>query len=170
MKKPLNKNVTQHRVYSTLPICSFTLTAKIPKKLQPILKPTTLGEHIRKVRLKREELQQDVAKLLGINSVYLSSWEHKRKAPHPKYLDPIINYLGYIPRIISKIDFLGTRVKLYRKKYKLSIETFCQLGSIDVDVIMKLENARFCKIDKETKKVIEIQLKKAPTSFCEEIA
>ncbi len=101
-----------------------------------------------------------MAKLLGVNSVYLSSWEHKRKAPHPKYLDIIIDYLGYIPKITSKTDFLGTRVKLYRKKHNLFIETFCQLGNIDTHVVMKLENARFCKVDKETKKMIEKQLQK----------
>ena len=112
-----------------------------------------------------------MAKLLGVNSVYLSSWEHKRKAPHPKYFDTIIDYLGYVPKnITSKTDFLGTRVKLYRKKHNLSIKAFCQQGNIDNHLVMKLENARFCKIDKEAKRMIEKQLKQTPISFFEEIA
>jgi len=115
-------------------------------------------------------LQQNVAKLLGVNSVYLSSWEHKRKAPHPKYFDAIIDYLGYVPNITSKTDFLGTRVKLYRKKHSLSVKVFCKLCNIDNHLAIKLENARFCKIDKQTKRMIEKQLKQAPISFCEEIS
>ena len=82
-------------IYTTLPICSFTLKAKIPKKSQPIQKPTTLGEHIRRARLKRKQAQCEIAKLLQINQMYLSSWELNQKAPHPKYVDEIVNYLGY---------------------------------------------------------------------------
>jgi transcriptional regulator with XRE-family HTH domain len=103
-------------LYTTLPICSFTLKAKIPKKSQPIIKPTTLGEHIRRERLKRNHSQGNAAKLLHINQMYLSSWELNQKAPHPKHLKNIIDYLGYVPTITSNREHLG---RTYRKRRNL---------------------------------------------------
>ncbi len=54
---------------------------------------------------------------------------------------------GSLQREVTKL--LGTWVKLYRKEHKLSMETFCLMGHIDINVAMKLENLRFCKLDKE---------------------
>lgn len=51
----------------------------MPKKSQPILKPTTLGKHIRRKRLKQNHSQGYIYKLLNINHTYLSSWELNQK-------------------------------------------------------------------------------------------
>lgn len=95
----ISKTYTQHCVYSKLPICSFTLKAKIPAKYRKIVTPKTLGEHIKKVRLKRKHQQQYVAKKLNVTSVMLSNWENNHQIPKPKHIDSIINYLGYKPKI-----------------------------------------------------------------------
>ena len=95
--------------------------------------------------------------------MYLSSWELKQKAPHPKHVENIINYLGYVPNITSKLEKLGTRTKLYRIKHNISIEEFCQMGNIDINVVMKLEEARFCKPLKIKVQAIKRQINRKPT-------
>jgi DNA-binding transcriptional regulator YiaG len=149
----------QHGLYSRLPICSYTQKAKIPKKTQSITKPTTLGEHIRKVRLERNQAQGFVAKTLKINQMYLSSWELNQKLPHPKHLKNIIDYLGYLPKKISKNELLGMQTKYFRMKYHLSLEEFCQMTNINSDVVVSLENKRFCKVSDMERKAILKSLK-----------
>ena len=117
--------------------------------------PTTLGEHIRKVRLKRKQTQGQIAKLLHVNQMNLSAWELNQKVPHPKYAEIIIDFLGYIPTITSKIERLGTRIKLYRLKHKLSINEFCKLKQIDKALVYKHEMQRFCKFSEKEYEVIE---------------
>lgn len=137
-------------------VCSFTLTAKIPKKFQPILKPTTLGEHLRRERLKRKHLQGFVAELLNINQMYLSSWELNQKKPHPKHLENIIEYLGYLPQTISKSELLGTQTKYYRMKYNLTLEELCQMTNMTSNVVTQLETKRFRKTcDSERRAMIQ---------------
>ncbi len=95
--------------------------------------------------------------------MYLSSWELNQKAPHPKHVERIIDYLGYMPNITSKFEKLGTRTKLYRMKHNISIEEFCQMGNININVIMKLETMRFCKPLKTEVRAIKRQLNRKPT-------
>ena len=95
--------------------------------------------------------------------MYLSSWELKQKAPHPKHVESIIDYLGYVPKINSKLEKLGTRTKLYRMKYNISMKEFCQMGNIDINVVMKLETMRFCKPLKTQVRTIKRQLNRKPT-------
>ena len=91
--------------------------------------------------------------------MHLSSWELNQKAPHPKYVDVIIDYLGYVPKITSRIERLGSRIKLYRRKHNLGINEFCELKKIDKVLVIKHENQRFCKFSKEEQKIIEQALR-----------
>lgn len=99
--------------------------------------------------------------------MYLSSWELNQKAAHPKHLDSIIEYLGYIPNITSRFEKLGMRTKLYRMKYNLSMEDFIHMPNINSNIVMKLERLRFCKVSKTEEKAIEKTLKQKPTYFYE---
>jgi DNA-binding transcriptional regulator YiaG len=81
--------------------------------------------------------------------MYLSAWELNQKKPHPKHLKNIIDYLGYIPKINSKHERIGTQTKLYRIKHNLTLKEFCQMTNIDFDLVVKWENARYCKISKQ---------------------
>ncbi|MEE4000510.1 hypothetical protein V1T75_09170 [Tenacibaculum sp. FZY0031] len=38
----------------------------------------------------RKQVQYNIAQLLGIDQMYLSSWELNQKVPHPKYIDILI--------------------------------------------------------------------------------
>lgn len=93
----------------------------------------------------------------------LSAWELNQKAPHPKYVEDIIDYLGYIPSIKSKLERIGIRTKLYRLKYQLSLEEFIQMTNIDSNLINKIENYRFCKLEKGVLQKIEKAIKHKPT-------
>lgn len=59
--------------------------------------PTTLGEHIRKARMNRRELQKDVAEQIGVSTDTICYWENGRAEPEIRYHPAIINYLGYNP-------------------------------------------------------------------------
>jgi transcriptional regulator with XRE-family HTH domain len=103
--------------------------------------------------------------LINSRQIYLSSWELNRKSPHPKHIENIINYLGYIPQIKFSFEKLGTRTKLYRIKNKLSIQEFSQLNNIDINILDKLENSRSRKSSLEEQSLIENILKNERVPF-----
>ena len=45
----------------------------------------------------------------------------------------------------------------------ISIEEFCQMGNIDINVVMKFETMRFCKPLKTEVRTIKRQLNRKPT-------
>lgn len=102
--------------------------------------------------------------------MHLSSWELNQKAPHPKHLENIINYLDYIPKMKSKFERIGTRTKLYRLKHQLTLKDFIQMTNIDNNVVNKIENYRFCKLEKYVLHQIEKAIKQKPTfSYAENL-
>ena len=94
-------HLNRYYLYSKLPICSFKLKPKLLKI--PKAKPFThsLGEYIRHERLKKQISQEALAKQFGVNGVALSTWELKRKPVHPKRLQSVIDFLGYVPKIFE---------------------------------------------------------------------
>jgi DNA-binding XRE family transcriptional regulator len=147
------------------PKCSFTLTAKIPKKSIPKIKPKTLGEFIKKVRQQKNLSQAVAAKSFGVNGMCLSSWELNKKTIHPKYLESILDFLGFTPRLKSDFDKIGIRTKLWRKQHSVSMDTFLQMVNLPKEEILKIEQARYCKLDKKTETKINTFLKNNATSF-----
>lgn len=132
-----------------IPKCSFTLKAKIPKKTTPKIKPKTLGEYIKRERQQRKLSQAKASKFFGVNGMYLSSWEINKKTIHPKYLESIIEFLGFIPKLTSNFDKIGMRTKLWRKQHFVSMDDFLRMVNIPKEEILKIEQARYCKIDKK---------------------
>ena len=132
--------------------------------------PKTLGEYIRKERTERNIQQQTLAQRFGVQPMYLSMWELNRKPPHPKYLTPILDFLGYVPKLKSTFDQLGTRSQLWRIHNNISLIDFALMADVPLEEIQKIEQARYCKMDSETKKKIERLLKTNITSSCEVIA
>ncbi len=128
----------------------------MPKKLLGIVTPTTLGEHIRKVRLERKEQQQEVAKILNVNQMYLSSWEHNRKPVHPKYVESVVDYLGYVPDVTGGFDRLGTRTKLFRMKHGISHGEFLHMANIEPHTLHRIEVKKWWNIDvQERERIIK---------------
>jgi len=78
-----------------LPYVSVRLNALIP---EPILSPPeTLGEHLKKRRLKLGLSQEAAAAQLGVNPFTVLNWEKGRTEPPVRALAIIVRWLGYDP-------------------------------------------------------------------------
>lgn len=60
--------------------------------------PKTIGEHLKKHRLQRRLLQNQVAKLLGVNRGSVQNWELGIYEPSDIFVAKIVSFLGYDPR------------------------------------------------------------------------
>lgn len=59
--------------------------------------PTTLGQHLKKRRIKLGLHQKAVAERLGLDECTIGNWEKDRTCPAVRYLPRLIEYLGYDP-------------------------------------------------------------------------
>ena len=78
-----------------LPFTHISLKSLIQKSYD--FEPKTLGEHIRKRRLKLGLKQKDVARQLGINTWTVLNWEKGRTEPPIASMPAIVQFLGYDP-------------------------------------------------------------------------
>lgn len=67
----------------------------IPKPYD--FEPTTIGEHIKKERLRRGLLQKDVAQEIGVTLFSIMNWETGLSRPMTRHLPAIIKFLAYNP-------------------------------------------------------------------------
>ncbi len=73
------------------------VTLKCLKPKEPDFEPRTIGEHLRRCRLKRGLSQNDAARLLGVTSWTVSNWEKGRATPLIESLPRLSGFLGYDP-------------------------------------------------------------------------
>jgi DNA-binding XRE family transcriptional regulator len=59
--------------------------------------PETLGEHVRKRRLKLRLTQKQAAERLGVNLWTVLNWEKDHTEPPIESMPAIIRFLGYSP-------------------------------------------------------------------------
>ncbi|MGI9437360.1 MAG: helix-turn-helix domain-containing protein [Geminicoccaceae bacterium] len=59
--------------------------------------PETLGEHLKKRRLKAVLKQDEVARVLRISDASYHSWENDHRMPMVRFMPRIIEWLGYDP-------------------------------------------------------------------------
>ena len=74
-----------------------TVTLKSLRKKEFDFEPKSLGEHIKRERLKRGLTQKELAKLLGVNPWTELNWETGATKPLMRSIPTIINFLGYDP-------------------------------------------------------------------------
>lgn len=67
----------------------------IPKPYE--FEPKTVGEHIKRERLKRGLRQKDVAALFGVDAFTILNWETGFTKPQIKDVPALIGFLGYDP-------------------------------------------------------------------------
>jgi DNA-binding XRE family transcriptional regulator len=72
-----------------------------------------LGDHLRKKRIERNMLQQDVANLIGVSEDCVTIWKNNRFQPQIQFYPMIISFLGYYPFKHETESFAG-KVKLLR--------------------------------------------------------
>jgi len=87
-----------------LPFCYLTL--KVLLKSYPRLwkctqvvtdKPETIGDHLKRRRLELHLFQIDLAKLFGVDVMTIGNWEHNTYPPAKRFVERIIEWLGYDP-------------------------------------------------------------------------
>ncbi|MGH8728525.1 MAG: helix-turn-helix domain-containing protein [Burkholderiales bacterium] len=70
---------------------------KYLKRRELVATPTTLGQHIKKWRLKLKLTLKEAGKLLGTDESSIINWEKGRTVPKVYRLPAIIRFLGYNP-------------------------------------------------------------------------
>lgn len=147
-----------------IPICSFRLKPVKRRKIENKPFNHSIGEYIARERIQRKITQVELSKYFGVKVDALSSWETNRRPIHPKRLKKALEFIGYIPDKISKIDFIGTQCKVWRLQNNIRLEMFCGMVKIPKDNIAKLETARYCKTSDSLLTTLHDFLKQ-PASF-----
>ena len=101
-----------------MPYVPVTLKALKPK--EPDLEPSSLGDHLRKRRLKLALTQRKAARCLGVTAVTVLHWERGDTQPLVASMPGIIGFLGYNPfpepkdlseRLLAKRRLMGWTIK-----------------------------------------------------------
>jgi DNA-binding XRE family transcriptional regulator len=125
-------------------ICE-TLERQTLKTYPKILK--TIGDHIRAWRIKKDLLQTDIAKLLGVCEDSIVGWEIRGTAPSIRLMPPIIKMLGYLPLEID-VSTLGGRIVYFRYMHGMTAKRFGCLVGADPTTVRAWEannNVPHCK-------------------------
>jgi len=87
------------------PFCQLEIRAKRPNYQDNWIRdqtvsanPTSLGEHLRKVRLERRLFQKDLGKRFGVHTESVKNWETGITVPTIHVIPKIIEFLGYDPK------------------------------------------------------------------------
>lgn len=73
----------------------------IPKPYD--FEPRTVGEHLKRERLKRGLLQKEVTRLFNVDMFTILNWETGATKPQIKDVPALINFLGYDPEPPSPV-------------------------------------------------------------------
>jgi transcriptional regulator with XRE-family HTH domain len=118
----------------------------IPKPYD--FEPTTIGEHIKRERLKQGLRQKDIARVFGVDAFTILNWETGFTRPQIKDVPALIAFLGYDPEpppLVTIADHLwATRRRLgWTQKHTASCLAIdpCTLSSWELGgTIMKPEH------------------------------
>ena len=113
------------------------ISIKRPKTEKYKAEPLTLGEHLRKTRIARHELQKDVAIYLNVSEDTITGWENNRGEPHIHYYPSIFSYLGYVP--LRPTDTFAGKLLHFRKANGLSQKKMGKLIGVDASTIASWE-------------------------------
>jgi DNA-binding transcriptional regulator YiaG len=75
------------------------LVAKRPKNLAYPKEIVTLGDHLRKIRLDRQLIQNQVSISIGVTEDTITNWELNRNTPRKRYHSKIFKFLDYVPQV-----------------------------------------------------------------------
>ncbi len=99
--------------------------------------PTTLGEHIRKCRLDRGELQREAASHIGVSPFTLMNWELGHRQPRLEHRPSIDTYLGYC--LVEPATRLGERLARWRRANGVSRKALATELGLDDSTLWRLE-------------------------------
>jgi len=79
------------------PFCHVQLRGQIPKIAGYPRELVTIGNHIKRCRLDRGQLQKDVAQALDVCLGSIGNWEHDVGYPEVRFWPALTDWLGYDP-------------------------------------------------------------------------
>jgi len=94
------------------PFCHVHLGGQKPCEQGYPSSPTTVGEHIRKVRMDRGLLQREAANQIGADPKTVANWEAGRSEPAIWHWPGVLRMLGFIPFEIG--ETIPERLRAYR--------------------------------------------------------
>jgi transcriptional regulator with XRE-family HTH domain len=95
--------------------------------------PQTLGQHLKKRRLRLGLFQRDLRKRFGLEKETYANWEKDRRYPAMKHWPGIIEFLGHDPNPESKT--LGERLLAYRRQHGMGRNALArQLGADETNL------------------------------------
>lgn len=118
----------------------------------------TVGDHIKKVRMDKKLLQQEVANILGVNVLTIGNWENGKAKPVPKSIISVIQFLGYTPDCVQDFPQLLNPVFAFRLKHNYTQKQLAQLTGLDKTTIQAIEAGTRTMIDRTRKKLRELHI------------
>ncbi|MDN3581894.1 helix-turn-helix transcriptional regulator [Mucilaginibacter flavus] len=103
--------------------------------------PQTIGEHIRKKRIKNNLLQREVAIILMVSEDTLTYWENERSHPQIHHYPAIISFLGYYP-LDHETESFGGKLKQIRYFHGLTFKECARRLSVSVDAAKRWEQGK----------------------------
>jgi transcriptional regulator with XRE-family HTH domain len=101
---------------------------------------TTLGDHLRKVRLERGLFQDQVARDLGVSVQTLLNWERNHTRVQTRFMPKVVAFLGYDPRQGS--GQLGDRIRALRERQGLSQVALAAKLGLNASTVVAWERGR----------------------------
>ena len=103
------------------------------------VRPSSLGDNLRKKRIDLRISQGEVAERLGADQDTVWNWENNRSSPSLRFVPLIIEFLGYAPDD-SRDDDLGKRIIACRRRQGLRQEDLATKLGVDPSTVGRWEH------------------------------
>ncbi len=142
--------VTRTSLVAILPCCHLTLTGPRPKPACYPNEFNILGDHIRKARLDRGQLQEHAAKEIGVNKTTICR-ETNRVAPTVRNGPAIVRFLGYTP--YRTPGHFGDWLHMVRTAFGVSEKAGAGLLNVDETTLAKWERGWHCPMRRSLQRI-----------------
>src|SRR5947209_15792213 len=126
--------MTRNSLHPDLPFCHLTLTAPMPPPRGYPRALTTLGDHLRKARLDRGLLKEEVSRELGVSLGTVVNWEQNHTAVATRFMPRVVAFLGFDPR--EESDGVGLRIRALRERQGLSQVALAEKLGVNVSTVV----------------------------------
>jgi len=137
-----------------LPFSTHAANIKRRSKQPYPANPTTIGEHLLKVRIDRELTKVAVANEIGVTSSTIGLWEQGKGNPEVTQMKGIIAFLGYYP--LPEPVTLGDQVRKYRCIRGLTLEEFGTLLGVSMATVSTWECGRYMPAETTVQKITDL--------------
>jgi transcriptional regulator with XRE-family HTH domain len=122
-----------------LPFCQISISIDRSRLESVLPPPSTIGEHIRSFRLKRNLFQKEVAYILNVTTSSVENWERNQTKPRLELLPKIFDLLGYIPERYKDKTRLQSPIFRFRARHGLGVKAMACLLGVDTSTVYLLE-------------------------------